>query len=110
MFTDFFTKPLQGSLFRRLRAIIMGHQHVDTLKEFTLAATQERVGTDVIETVKIGFVDSVSTTDTGSPGPVVCETVQSVKSASYAQVLMRKSGKSVLESEREKLLLLTLKK
>ena len=31
MLTDFFTKPLQGSLFRKMRAIIMGWKHMDTL-------------------------------------------------------------------------------
>jgi hypothetical protein len=48
MLADFFTKPLQGSLFRKLKAVIMGHLHVDSLLEFLkeiLSATaQERVG------------------------------------------------------------------
>jgi hypothetical protein len=40
----FFTKLLQGGLFRRLKAVIMGHKHIDTLKEVPSAASQERVG------------------------------------------------------------------
>jgi hypothetical protein len=46
MLADFFTKPLQGNLFRRLREVIMGRKHIDTLKDFTSAKSQERVGED----------------------------------------------------------------
>ena len=31
MLADFFTKPLQGTLFERFRAVIMGHAHISTL-------------------------------------------------------------------------------
>ena len=41
MLADFFTKPLQGNLFQRLRDIVMGHEHTDTL--MALAPSQERV-------------------------------------------------------------------
>jgi len=45
MLADFFTKPLQGKLFERLRRVIMGWDHVSTLEhEYNLTATQERVG------------------------------------------------------------------
>jgi KUP system potassium uptake protein len=44
MLADFFTKPLQGSLFRKFREVIMGHKHIDTLKETSPAPSQERVG------------------------------------------------------------------
>jgi hypothetical protein len=43
MLADLFTKPLQGNLFRKLKAVVMGHEHVDTLKEIPSAAPQERV-------------------------------------------------------------------
>jgi hypothetical protein len=43
MLADFFTKPLQGNLFRKLKAVVMGHKHVDTLKEIPSATPQERV-------------------------------------------------------------------
>jgi hypothetical protein len=33
MIADFFTKPLQGSLFKKLRAVIMGHETVEWLVE-----------------------------------------------------------------------------
>jgi hypothetical protein len=48
MLADFFTKPLQGNLFGRLREVIMGRKHIDTLKEFTSAKSQERVEKDVV--------------------------------------------------------------
>jgi hypothetical protein len=41
-------KPLQGNLFRRLREVIMGRKHIDTLKEFMPAKSQERVGKDIL--------------------------------------------------------------
>jgi hypothetical protein len=43
MLADFFTKPLQGSLFRKLKAVVMGHKHVGTLKEIPPTPPQERV-------------------------------------------------------------------
>jgi hypothetical protein len=47
MLADFFTKPLQGSLFRKFREVIMGHRHIDSLKEATPTPTQECVGEDI---------------------------------------------------------------
>ena len=43
MIADYFTKPLQGGLFKLFRALIMGYSHVDDiLKEIDIAA-KERV-------------------------------------------------------------------
>ena len=33
MVADYFTKPLQGALFKKLRAVIMGHTLVSTLSQ-----------------------------------------------------------------------------
>ena len=33
MIADFFTKPLQGNLFRRFRDIILGYKHISTIHE-----------------------------------------------------------------------------
>jgi KUP system potassium uptake protein len=44
MLADFFTKPLQGGLFKKLRAVVMGHMHIDSLRAETPPPTQERVG------------------------------------------------------------------
>jgi len=46
MLADFFTKPLRGSLFRRLKAVLIGHAHISTLLETSSATVQERVGSE----------------------------------------------------------------
>jgi len=33
MLADFFTKPLQGNLFRKFRAVLLGHEHIDSFKK-----------------------------------------------------------------------------
>ena len=43
MLADFFTKPLQGSLFERFRKVLMGHAHIDSLSVFPLLPSEERV-------------------------------------------------------------------
>ena len=53
MLADFFTKPLQGSLLRKLRAVIMGHAHISTLSNTPSATVQERVGNDNLGQTKI---------------------------------------------------------
>ena len=47
MLADFYTKPLQGSLFRKFRDVIMGLQHISTLKAEPILVDQERVGRNV---------------------------------------------------------------
>ena len=44
MLADFFTKPLQGNLFRKFREVIMGRAHIDTLQKPKSVTFQERVG------------------------------------------------------------------
>ncbi len=43
MLADFFTKPLKGNLFRRFKAVVLGHAHVDTLRETMAESPEERV-------------------------------------------------------------------
>jgi hypothetical protein len=43
MLGDFFTKPLQGSLFRRFRDVILGYKHVDSLSLDPMPSVEERV-------------------------------------------------------------------
>ncbi len=69
---DFFTKPLQGSLFRKFRAVVMGHEHINSLKEPMSAPLQERVGipelrnvadrkkTDEIRRTRPSYADAVT--------------------------------------------------
>jgi KUP system potassium uptake protein len=51
MLADFFTKALQGNLFRRLSAVIMGHKHIDSLKEFMSAKSQKQVAVSFASSV-----------------------------------------------------------
>ena len=44
MIADFFTKPLQGALFNKFQAVIMGWEHIDTI---SLSRNKERVGKSV---------------------------------------------------------------
>jgi hypothetical protein len=44
MLADFFTKPLQGALFRKFRDVILGYEHISTLTKLVDSAGQERVG------------------------------------------------------------------
>jgi hypothetical protein len=51
MLADFFTKPLQGHLFRRFRDVVMGHCHVNTLRLSHGIPAEERVEEDRPETL-----------------------------------------------------------
>ena len=69
MLADFFTKPLQGSLFTKFRRVIMGHDHIDSLKHNNACSpSKERVGEDILDkgwngsrALNIGAKDGVST-------------------------------------------------
>ena len=45
MLADFFTKPLQGALFTKFRKVLMGWEHINTLKKPSEYDLKERVGT-----------------------------------------------------------------
>ena len=65
----FFTKPMQGNLFRifRRRGIVLGHQHTDTLKAVIAEELlEERVGSiqsDPIATISISRNSTERSTD-----------------------------------------------
>ena len=42
MLADFFTKPLQGNLFPKFVDVIVGHKHIESLKETMPTLFQER--------------------------------------------------------------------
>ena len=45
MIADFFTKPLQGNLFRKFRDVVMGYKHISSLYDQSeQTSVQERVG------------------------------------------------------------------
>ena len=43
MIADFFTKPLQGNLFRTFRDVILGYKHTSTLMKAPVSSAEERV-------------------------------------------------------------------
>ncbi len=69
MLADFFTKPLQGNLFRKFREVILGHKHIDSLKMTPTIPSQERVEKDIIQESMRNGIDGRKTDGTTS-GPV----------------------------------------
>jgi hypothetical protein len=63
MIADFFTKPLQGSLFLKLRSVIMGHAHVNSLDSEEPFQIEERVGSCESETISNRSEDEDDKTD-----------------------------------------------
>ena len=54
MLADFFTKPLQGSLFRKFRSVLLGEAHIDTLHHVPhLDPSEERVGIKIPSSSRI---------------------------------------------------------
>ena len=61
----FFTKPLQGQLFRKFRDVILGYIHISELDEPQKLSTEEpspeeRVGKDITEGISITSDDDPS--------------------------------------------------
>jgi hypothetical protein len=54
MLANFFTKPLQGSLFRKFRAVLLGHCHVNALTKSPLPPSVDRVENPILEKVRSG--------------------------------------------------------
>ena len=52
MIADFFTKPLQGRLFKHFRDVVMGYKHINDLQDFQFKSdqdsSQERVRNNVL--------------------------------------------------------------
>ena len=86
MIADFFTKPLQGKLFRKFRDIILGYKHIRELdNEDEEITSEERVRSNIENT----------TVKTSVNGPSCDETNR--RKVSWADVV---SGKSNEESMR----------
>jgi hypothetical protein len=49
MLSDFWSKPVQGALFRKYRDVLMGLKHIDTLTEEPMTTSEERVGDKISE-------------------------------------------------------------
>ena len=53
MVADFFTKPLQGNLFRKFRDVVLGYKHIASLYDMTeQTLAQERVGKGEIDILR----------------------------------------------------------
>jgi hypothetical protein len=118
MLGDYYTKPLQGGLFRKLGAVIMGHAHVDTLSSPVPTATQERVGSSVLRVVtqdskmthsRSGTDSQPSTTiqHDSSGGDDIKDTRVRCATSLYADVV--KNGTSVKGESDSDIALTTLK-
>ena len=82
MLADFFTKPLQGSLFVKLRDVIMGIKHIDTLRqEVKSLPVQERVEENKRNDKWPGSNDN---------GQTIISTTKDKIKHSYKDVLMNK--------------------
>ena len=44
MLADYFTKPLQGSLFNKFRSVIMGYENISSIFPPDISESEERVG------------------------------------------------------------------
>jgi hypothetical protein len=87
MLADFFTKPLQGNLFRKFRDVILGMNHIDTLSAPSRSQPEERVE---IRPDKQG-ADSASNSrsSTMKDADAEARNVDSTASASWADVVKR---------------------
>jgi hypothetical protein len=106
MLADFFTKPLRGSLYRRLKAVVMGHKHIDTLKEFPPVAPQERVevsmNTENCESATNGQNVNGQRTDALVPAPTNAPVKGSYAEVAKRRVSFKTRGQVRLESERRR--------
>ena len=79
MIADFFTKPLQGNLFRKFRDVVLGYKHISSLNDddnTKESSSQERVGKGILRE-NAGSLDN---------GPSV---VTSNKGVTWADVVKR---------------------
>jgi hypothetical protein len=61
MLAFFFSKPLQGSLNRKFREVILGHKHIDSLKQSKPTPSQERVGRNILQEIMRNGADGQNT-------------------------------------------------
>ncbi len=70
MLADYFTKPLQGKLFRMFRDVIMGYRHINELLLDPTFPLKERV-----ENRDRIVIENVSTTNVKNTNPTYAEVV-----------------------------------
>jgi hypothetical protein len=78
MLADFFTKPLQGNLFRRFKAVVLGQQHVNTLHDTIAQPLEERVEDRRSDTNNI-IVKGIDMSNTRNKARASCADVVKLK-------------------------------
>ena len=60
MLADFYTKPLQGALFKKFRSVLMGYESIDILFKPDFLTFEERVGNSqkVTNIQKVSFEEN----------------------------------------------------
>ena len=106
MLADFFTKPLQGNLFRKFRGVLLGHAHVDTLTGNIMATTEERVGKVRVvchDAMATGVVDSVASDSVRNALPKVtwADVVRNspIKNPTTAPLIAAATGRVLSKSQ-----------
>ena len=67
MIADFFTKPLQGSLFLKFREVILGYEHTSSLQPLDSLSPEERVGKNVKDEYDLNSHESTVAYKEGVP-------------------------------------------
>jgi hypothetical protein len=98
MLADSFTKPLQGGLFRRLKAVVMGHENIDSPKEIPSTASQERVG-ESTELERIENEADGRRADVRRKSVAFLTPVVTPKRQSYSEIVKRRMGTTRRESK-----------
>ena len=97
MLGDFFTKPLQGNLFRTFRNVLLGAAHVDTLTASSLATAEERVGKIRADCHRTGVKGIVDTREYST----TVKTVQPLPRVTWADVVKGTTqGKAIRGQEK----------
>mmetsp|Transcript_19868 Transcript_19868/g.22531 ORF Transcript_19868/g.22531 Transcript_19868/m.22531 type:complete len:213 (-) Transcript_19868:60-698(-) len=97
MLADFFTKPLQGALFRKFRAVIMGWEHIDSLKSSTTHVIKERVG-------NTDFYKKVLTQPAENDTPINGDTThEHIPSRTYADAVRCNTSQSNDDAKQKKI-------
>ena len=96
MVSDFFTKPLQGHLFRKFRDVIMGDKHMDTLAIDRPMPIEERVGI-TRQSVDVAGENARDHTSGSTPVTVPARRIASV---SWADVVKGVANTNVCIEER----------
>jgi hypothetical protein len=86
MLANFFTKPLQGSLFRLFRPILLSHCHVNTLTKSPLPLPEERVENLILEKVRSGASGQTFALPTKKE---VSEQMEVASAPTYASILKK---------------------